>query len=296
MKFGAVTHAVGHTMPFEKTLGTIKRLGFDSILLLTQQESEPVRADGTCPRPFPDILRSDPEHVRKAMENAGLEIGAVHFSGQLDIDSDAGVEQTLPRLREYAAYTLALGCANLTHPVPSCGRMRAPTADKAPRIQRLARCMNATAGTFADRGLKIACDIHQSAWVENLDDCRLLIDSMPNPNAGVLLNIGHLTTVQSYGWLLVDEYPDRIPVVGWKDHSLAKERPRPMWSVELGAGHSPFPLYIERFVQHPAERIHLVNCENVPDEKRVQALKNSLRYIRDLWAAIASHKGDPDHV
>lgn len=296
MKFGAVTHAVGHTMPFEKILATIKGLGFDSILLLTQRDGEPVRADGTCPHPFPDILRSDPEHVRKAMDGAGLEIGAVHFSGQLDIDTDAGVEQTLPRLHEYAAYTLALGGRILTHPVPSCGRMRAPTAEKAPQIERLARCMNTTAAAFADRGLKVACDIHQSAWVEGLEDCRLLLDSMPCPNAGVLLNIGHLTTVQSYGWLLVDEYPNRIPVVGWKDHSLAQDRPKPMWSIELGTGHSPFPLYVDRCKRHPAARVHLVNCENVPDQQRVQALKNSLRYMNKLWEEISSEEGKSSHV
>ena len=47
MKFGAVTHAVGHEMSFEKTLATIKKLGFDSVLLLTSRGGETVRADGT---------------------------------------------------------------------------------------------------------------------------------------------------------------------------------------------------------------------------------------------------------
>ena len=32
MKFGVVTHAVGHHMSFESTLETIKAIGFDSIL------------------------------------------------------------------------------------------------------------------------------------------------------------------------------------------------------------------------------------------------------------------------
>ena len=100
------------------------------------------------------------------------------------------------------------------------------------------------------------------------------------------MNIGHLTTAQAYGWLLVDEYPDRIPVVGWKDHSLAKDRPSPMWSIELGTGHSPFELYIKRFKQHPGERVHLINCENVPDEERVAVLDRSLKYLRRLWEGI----------
>lgn len=283
MKFGAVTHAVGHTMPFERTLDTIKGLGFDSVLLLTRRDGEPVRADGTCPEPFPDVLRSDPAHLLTAMGNAGLEIGAVHFSGKIDLTSDAGVEQALPQLREYAQVTLALGCTYLTHPVPGCGRMHVPTEEKVAEITRLAHCMNSTAEAFVERGLKVGCDIHQTAWVEGLDDCRLLIDSMPCANAGILMNIGHLTTAQAYGWLLVDEYPDRIPVVGWKDHSLAPDRPRPMWSIELGTGHSPFELYIRRFKQHPAERVHLVNCENVEDEHRVAALRRSREYLQRLW-------------
>ena len=101
------------------------------------------------------------------------------------------------------------------------------------------------------------------------------------------MNIGHLTTVQAYGWVLVGEYPDRIPVIGWKDHSLAQDRPMPMWSIELGTGHSPFELYIKRFKQHPEERVHLVNCENVPDEERVDVLRRSLEYLRSLWEIVS---------
>jgi len=286
MKFGAVTHAVGHHLPFEKTLSIIKELGFDSALLLTQREGTPLSPDGTCEKPFPDLLASDPEHVKKALANAGLEAASVHFSGTIDIASDEGVERTIEDLKEYAAFNLAIGCKFCTHPVPTCGQSLLPTEEKANEIKRLARCMNAIADAFADQGLQIGCDIHHRAWVEGLDDCRLLLDSMPNPNAGILLNIGHMTTAQSYGWLLVDEYPSRIPVVGWKDHSLAPDRPRPMWSVELGTAHSPFELYAKAFKAHPAERVHLVNCENVDDEERVGALGRSLKYMRDLWERV----------
>ena len=283
MKFGVVTHAVGHHMSFEKTLATIKEIGFDSILLLTSRDGKTVNSDGTCESPFPNVLDSDPAHVRLALDNAGLEIGAVHFSGGIDISSDAGVESTIEDLKQYASYAIALGCKYLTHHVPSCGQLHMPTDEKTIEIMRLAKCMNVVAEEFSDEELKISVDIHQSAFVEGLDDCRLLVDSMPQENAGLLLNIGHLTTVQVYGWLLVDEYPDRIPVVGWKDHSLAKERPRTMWSVELGRGHSPFELYIKAFKQNTADRVHLINCENVPDDERIEALCRSLNYMQKLW-------------
>ena len=286
MKFGVVTHAVGHHMSFEKTLAAIRDLGFDFILLLTSRVAEPVSAEGTSESPFPNVLGSDPEHVRKAIRNTGLEIGALHFSGDINIDSDAGVEPTITALKEYAAYALALECKYLTHPVPSCGRSRVATVEKVTEIKRLATCMNAVAESFMDKGLRIGVDIHHTAWVEGLDDSRLLLDSMPCENAGIILNIGHMTSAEGYGWLLVDEYPNRIPVVGWKDHSLAKDRPRPMWSIELGTGHSPFELYIKAFKRNAGDRVHLINCENVPDEERIVVLQRSREYLTKLWEAV----------
>ena len=283
MKFGVVTHAVGHHQSFEKTLETIKSIGFDSILLLTNRNAEIVNAESTSKTPFPNILDSDPEHVRKAVRDAGLEIGALHFSGKIDIESDEGIEPTIAALKEYAVCTLALGCKYLTHPVPSCGRSRVPTTEKSVEIKRLATCMNTVAYAFREQGLRLGVDIHYRAWVEGLDDCRLLLDSMPCLNAGLILNIGHMTTAESYGWLRVDEYPERIPVVGWKDHSLAKDRCEPMLSIELGTGHSPFELYVKAFKGQPAERIHLINCENVPDSERVAVLNRSREYLTRLW-------------
>lgn len=286
MRFGVVTHAVGHHMSFEETLAAIKELGFDFILLLTSRGAERVNAEGRSESPFPNVLDSDPEHVRKAIRNAGLEIGALHFSGEIDIDSDAGIEPTIAGLKEYAAYALALGCKYLTHPVSSCGRSKVPTAKKTEEIKRLATCMNTVAETFMQEGLRIGVDIHHTAWVEGLDDCRLLLDSMPCENAGIILNIGHMTSAEGYGWLLVDEYPNRIPVVGWKDHSLAKDRPQPMWSIELGTGHSPFELYIKAFKRNPGARVHLINCENVPDEERIAVLQRSREHLTTLWDAV----------
>ena len=273
-------------MSFEETLAAIKELGFDFILLLTSRAAEIVNAGGRSDSAFPNVLDSDPEHVRKAIRNAGLEIGALHFSGEINIDSDAGIEPTIVALKEYAAYALALDCKYLTHPVSSCGRPKVPTAEKAAEIKRLATCMNTVAETFMDEGLRIGVDIHHTAWVEGLDDCRLLLDSMPCENAGIILNIGHMTSAEGYGWLLVYEYPDRIPVVGWKDHSLAKDRPCPMWSIELGTGHSPFELYIKAFKRNAGARVHLINCENVPDEERIAVLQRSRGYLTTLWDAV----------
>lgn len=286
MKFGMVSHALGHKISFEEMLATVKELGYDSILFLTSREGEPVASDGTCPQFTPNILQSDPEHVLKAMNNAGLEIGSLHFAGKVDTESEEGVDQTIAEIRPYAEYALSLGCKFLTHGVHGCGRMHVPTEEKAPVIKRYARLMNTVAEEFADQGLRVGCDIHSTAWVEGLEDCRLLLDSMPCEGAGILMNIGHLTTAEAYGWLLIEEYPERIPVVGWKDHSLAKDRPNLQYSIELGTGHSPFELYIKRFKQYPAERVHLVNAEHVPDEERKAVMGRSLKYLRRLWEEV----------
>ncbi|MBI3945933.1 MAG: sugar phosphate isomerase/epimerase [Armatimonadetes bacterium] len=286
MKFSVVTHAVGHSLSFEETLATIKEIGFEGVLLLTSRDSEPVRPDGTCPKPFPDVLHSEPEHVLKAMSNAGLRIAAIHYSGKIDVESDEGADKSVADIKEYADFAVALGCGAMTLPVPSCSRTHVPTEEKAPQIRRYGSIMNRVAEAYTDHGLKLACDVHYRAYIEGLDDCRLLVQSMPCANACLGMNIGHFTTAQAYGWLLVDDYPDRIPLVGWKDHSLAPDRPRPMWSIELGTGHSPFELYIRRFKRHPAERQHLINCEDVVDAERVPVLRRSLAYLSRLWETV----------
>ena len=58
----------------------------------------------------------DPEYVRKAIRNAGLAIGALHFSGEIDIDSDAGIEPTIAGLKEYAAYAIGVEMQILNAP------------------------------------------------------------------------------------------------------------------------------------------------------------------------------------
>lgn len=278
IEFGVVTHTIGHGLSLHQTLESIRRIGFRSILLLTSREKENVvRADGSCPSAFPNLIESEPESVRKVVDNSGLRIGAVHFSGE------NSARQFSEHLKEYARATLAVGCRYLTHPVPSWGRSGTPTEEKAPLIRRLAECMNEVAEVFESDGLKLSVDVHYAGVVESLEDCRFLLDCIPCENAGVLLNIGHLKSAQAYGWLLLKEYPQRVAVVGWKDHSLHPRRPKPVWSIELGKRDSPFELYIRALKRNPAQRAHFINCENVPDEDRVDTLRRSLSYITELW-------------
>jgi sugar phosphate isomerase/epimerase len=281
--------ALGHKgYAFEEGLATFKEIGFDTLLLVGNARARPVSADGTCPDVMPDILHSDPEHVLKAVGKAGLEIAAVYFAGHpgwMDLSSDAGAQSTLTTLKAYGAGALRLGCTCLAHSVQSCGQTRMPTAAKTAEIKRLAMCMSETANTYAEQGLHVCGDVHYRSWVEGLEDCRLLLNAMSSPKAGLLMNTGHLTTAEAYGWLLIDEYPERIRCVGWKDHSLAPDRPSPMYSVELGTGACPLELYVRGFKRHPADRVHVINCEHVPDPERPAALRRSLQHLKRLWEA-----------
>lgn len=281
-QLGAIIMTVGQGHSFESGLAEISRIGFDNVGLINSPGNSPVSRDGTCPALFPDLGRSDPQHVQKALAASGLPLGSVYVGG-VDISSEAAARSATRYLIEAGAMTLALGCKVMTHAVGSCGRTRVPTADKEVEIKRLAECMSAAAEAHAGQGLRIGADVHYRGWVEGLDDCRLLLNSVTTPHAGLVLNIGHLTTAEAYGWLLVGEYPDQIHCVGWKDHSLAPDRPQPMYSIELGKGHSPFELYVRELLAHSAERAHTINCEHVPDAERPAVLARSLAYLRRLF-------------
>jgi sugar phosphate isomerase/epimerase len=298
-RIGAITMAVGQGHSFESGLAKLREIGFDSVCLIGRPGNPPVGPDGTCPELYPDLGRSDPAHVHKALQNSGLALDAVYVGG-IDVKDDAAARNAAQHLTEAGAMTLALGCNCMIHGGGTCGRTRVPTADKETEIKRLAGCMSAAAEAYAGRRLKVGVDVHYRSWVEGLDDCRLLLDTVTTPNAGLCLNIGHLTTVEAYGWLLVQEYPNRMHYVGWKDHSLAPDRPRPMYSVELGKGHSPLALYVRELRAHPAKRVHMINCEDVLDADRPAVLARSLAYLRRLFetggaAAFAPARGEKNH-
>ena len=283
-RIGAIIMTVGPGHSFESGLAELAKIGFESVCLISKPGNPPVSPDGTCPELFPDLSRSNPDYIGKALAASGLALESVYVGG-IDVTDEAAACSAVRYLTEAGATTLGLGCDCMIHGAGGCGRTRVPTADKETEIRRLAGCMSAAAEAHAGQGLKIGVDVHHQAWVEGLDDCRLLLDTVTTPNAGLCLNIGHLTTAEAYGWLLVHEYPDQMHCVGWKDHSLAPDRPRPMYSIELGKGHSPFVLYVRAFKAHPAKRAHLINCEHVPDAERPAVLARSLPYLRRLFEA-----------
>mgnify|MGYP001615245288 CR=1 FL=1 len=77
-----------------KSLGRLLR----RFVPLSSRDSKAVNADGTCESPFPNLLGSDPAHVCLALNNAGLEIGAVHIAGK--IGDGSGLTTPTPYLSD----------------------------------------------------------------------------------------------------------------------------------------------------------------------------------------------------
>ena len=287
---GVVTHAVGHApLPFRECLGRIAGAGGEHILLLTSPKGPAIRPGGPPPATqFPHILDSDPDEVNRLARAAGLRVSCLYAGGLTRVESDAALAGSRAALEPYRDQALALGCAGLVLSAQAAEAPGLPLDAKRDSLRRLARLLDALAAGGQGR-LSVSVDVHYRSVVESLDDCRFLAGEVTEPGAGLLLNIGHLTTCRQEGWRLVEEVPQRIPVVGWKDHSLAQGRPADVYSVELGTGDSPFERYIHAFKAPGAadpERVHLVNVEHPPAGEEVPALRRSLAWLRRRWPEV----------
>jgi sugar phosphate isomerase/epimerase len=288
--FGVVTHAVGHDpMPFATCLQRIAAAGGEHILLLTRPNGPVIRAGEPAAAQFPNVVDSDPDELKRVVAAAGLRISSLLPGVPNAVSSDSAVEETRRALDPYLARAVQLGCTALCISAPRVAAPGLALHDKQADLRRLARLMDSLADGAGGR-LTIAVDVHFHSLVETVDDCRYLVEAQAEQRAGLLLNVGHLTTAGQEGWTLVEQYPDRIHVVGWKDHSLAEDRPSPVYSIELGTGDTPFERYIRAFKSRAVQasgagRVHLVNVEHPPTGEEVPTLTRSIAYIKRLWAA-----------
>lgn len=285
---GVVTHAVGHQpMPFQRCLQQIAAAGGEHILLLTSPTGPVIRAgQPAATAQFPNVLESDPDELRRVVADAGLRVSSLHAGRRTAVESEAAASESLAALTPYRDWALRLGCPGLSLSAP-----RASGDAKRAELQQLAHLMDALAAGGKGQ-LTVSVDVHFSSLVESVDDCRVLVEAMAEPHAGLLLNIGHLTTAGQEGWRLVEEYPQRIHAVGWKDHSLAADRPVPVYSVELGAGDTPLERYVRAFLRTKATPVHLVNVEHPPQGDEVPTLRRSISYLRQLWQRLAEAASD----
>ena len=278
---GVVSHAVGHQpMPLERCLACIAEAGGEHVMLLAAPDGPAIRPGVIAEGQFPNLLDSDPEYLAAIVHRQGLRLGSIRPSVPLDLSSDEAAERSFRRALPYAAFARRAGCDHLCLPPPFRADVDT-NGGHATAVARLARLMDMLAEA---EGRVISVDVHSSCVVETVDDCRALLGRLRSGRSGVVLNLGHLTTNGQPGWELIREWPERVPIVAWKDHSLAPNRPYHVYSVELGTGDTPLARYVAACKAAALPAQHVVNVMHAPAGQEVVVLKRSLDHLRQLWA------------
>ena len=285
MKFAAAMLNVAgfgdERVRFSDALQTISECGFERVMLLSVRNSGPVLQRGVTPNgALVDLTRSDLDVVAGALQKAGQQAKAV-FAAGMDPTSAEMMDESLEFLREVAAAAVELGCHYVGH---SCGRAAAPgmsVAEKQDEIKRMAEMVDEVASVTPT--VRFAVDVHYHGTVESVADCEYYIGQLASRNAGIGINTGHLTTCGQPGWELAANFPDRTPIIGWKDHFAGTEGERPAASFQLGTAETPFEEYIEVIKPQTTDRAHVITFEDVPADKKKEALLASRLFIEDLW-------------
>jgi len=228
--FGIVTHAVGHEqMPFEVCLAKCKEATAEHILLLANPAAAPVKPGVEATSHYPNILDSDPDELARVMAKYGLGIGGLlPFVGN-DVSSEEAAEATLAAFTPWILAANRIGTHNLAIGAPRPPKEEAVGAKRDEMLTRLGQLMDAMVKVSLDPTFTVTVDIHLGALVESVADAKVLVNAAKEQRAGLLLNIGHLTTCHQEGWTLIEDHVDRIHTIGWKDHSLAEDRPNPVY-------------------------------------------------------------------
>ncbi|NLO05427.1 MAG: sugar phosphate isomerase/epimerase [candidate division WS1 bacterium] len=283
MTFSAIIHAMTFdgqdTLSLPEACATLRECGFEGVMLMSIP-GRPALTEGNIPDAcLLDLAQSDLGIVKRIVADAGLEIIGLYCAG-IDPSSDATFETSVGHLRDGARVAVELGCRHLGH-----GGGRAPNPGlaveaKLPLVQRLARIVDAVAAEFPET--LFAVDAHYHGVIESTDDCERYIAELSSDRGGILLNTGHMTTCGQAGGELIERHPDRVPVIGWKDHRPDPAGKRPFLSVELGTGETELERYVRAALDHPADRVHVINVEHVPMQEKAQALRASLQHLREL--------------
>ncbi len=223
-----------------------------------------------------DLVNSDLDRVKQIVTEAGLDIVGLYCGG-IDPSSADGFQASVQNLADGARVAEELGCRHLGH---GGGRSPSPglaTEAKLPLVQRLGNIVDAVATEYDD--VLFAVDAHYHGVIESVADCDRYIDELEHDRAGILLNTGHMTTCNQPGWDVIEQRPNRVPVIGWKDHTPDPEGERPFLSVELGTGDTDLERYVEAARGQDADRIHVINVESATIADTPDALRASLEYM-----------------
>ncbi len=283
MRFSAIIHAMTFdgqdTLSLPEALTTLRECGFEGVMLMSVP-GRPALTAGTVPDAcLLDLPRSDLDAVRRVAVEAGMEVLGLYSSG-IDPTREDALEDSGASLRAGCDVARELGCRHIGHPGGQAPSPGLAVEAKLAHIKRLARIVDAVAAEFGE--MLFAVDAHYHGIVETVTDCERYVEELTTPRAGILLNTGHMTTCDQPGWELLGRHPERVPVVGWKDHRPDPDGSRPYLSVQLGTGDTPLGCYVGAARGQAIDRVHVINVEHAPMEDKAAALRASLEYMQAL--------------
>jgi len=283
VRFSAIIHAMTFdgqdTLSLPEALTTLRECGFEGVMLMSVPGRPTLTPDSVPDACLLDLPRSDLDLVRRVAVEAGVEVVGLYSSG-IDPTREDALEDSVASLRAACEVARELGCRHIGHPG---GRAPSPglaVEAKLAHIKRLARIVDAVATEFEE--MLFAVDAHYHGTVETVTDCERYVEELTTPRAGILLNTGQMTTCDQPGWELLERRPERVPVIGWKDHRPDPDGSRPFLSVQLGTGETPLGRYVEAARGQDVDRVHVINVEHVPMEDKAAALRASLEHVQAL--------------
>lgn len=285
LEFGSGIHAIAGFgepgKPFRQCIRELASAGYAHFMLMGWEPNAGVGADGDAPQAFINFFESDRAALLKTVAGHGMRISSIYPGFGLFNLRDP--QETIDKLLRYRDFAWSIGVRQMIHPT---GAAKQPTApldeDKRRDIRTVAQIMDAVASDAPGQVFRMAIDIHYNATLETIADCEYFMDCTSNPAAGFCLNMGHQTTSNQPGWELLERYPERIQVMAWKDHLVPGEPDKPVVSVELGKGHTPFKRYIEVWRRVPTQALQMITMEDVPHEERLEILNRSRIYLEKL--------------
>ncbi|MCB9784240.1 MAG: sugar phosphate isomerase/epimerase [Candidatus Omnitrophica bacterium] len=285
-EFGTSTHAIAgfgeDPKPFEQSVAEVAECGYSHLLLLCSEAGPPVDSDGRAPSSFVNLLKSDIDGLNRRVASHGLRISAVYPGFGLFELSPEGIAITVEKLKPYRELAWRLGTHTMIHPAGTSEDPKGAHENKKPHIESLAEIMDSIASDKPGEIFKMAADIHYGSSLQTLEDIRYFLDVAKVTNTGLCLNMGHMTTAKQEGWTLIEDYPDRVHVLAWKDHIPSEDPAHPVVSIELGKGITPFKKYIEVLDRTEVDAISLITFEDVPVPEKKEALKRSRDHMVGL--------------
>lgn len=285
MKFSAAIYSMtdfsNDKTRFFDALQAIKECGFDRVMLLTRRDRGPILTRGHLPDGcLVNLVESDVDIVEGQLMRAGIAPRVV-FAAGIDVQQPPSMHDNRGWLRQICRAAEELGCHYIGHSVGRADRPGMDSSEKSNQIAALAGIIEDVASQFP--AINFAADIHYQGVLETIADCELYLDELSTPNAGILVNTGHLTTCDQPGWELAEKYPERTPICAWKDHTEDPEGQRPFLSVQLGEGDTPLQEYVKVMKPQICDRAHVIGIESASPAQRRSVLQQSREYLEDLW-------------